>query len=509
MNKILKILPAAAALGNVLSTAMAQDAGKPHIILLMADQQRFDALGAINTAIKTPNLDGLAKDGVLFSNAYTSTPSSTPARAGLLTGCSPWRHGMLGYYKIAEQYPYEMPQMLRDAGYYTFAVGKLHYHPQRNLHGFHGALLDESGRVESPDFVSDYRQWFVSEAPGVDPDATGIGWNAHAGKVYVPDERLHPTRWTGDQAVRFIANYHLDEPLFLKVSFARPHSPYDPPQRYFDLYQNIPIPEPWTGDWCGAFANRPETRDAAFGNFGVEHALDSRKHYYANVTFVDEQIGRIIAILKEKGIYDNALIIFISDHGDMLGDHYHWRKTYAYEGSAHIPFIVKAPKSFKSEAPPGGRMSQPVEIRDVLPSFLDIAQISQPSGMDGLSVLKLLRNPSAQWRPYIDLEHATCYEQNNYWSALTDTHFKYIWFFHTGEEQLFDLSKDPHELKNLAHDRKYTKELLKWRQNMVTHLSERGEPFVKDGKLAILEQTILTGANYPVIDLKNSLSDAK
>jgi arylsulfatase A-like enzyme len=478
--------------------ATAQNAPPRHIILIMTDQQRFDALGVMgNTAIRTPHLDQLAHEGVLFHNAYTSTPSSTPARAGLLTGCSPWQHGMLGYFRVAENYPHEMPRMLRNAGYFTFGVGKMHYTPQRNLHGFHGAVLDESGRVESADFVSDYRQWLAVEAPGLNPDTTGRGWNDHAGSVYLPAEQLHPTQWTANEAIRFVENYSLDQPLFLKISFARPHSPYDPPQRFFDLYRDVALPEPWVGDWCGAFADRPMTPSAAFGDFGTEHALDSRRHYYASVTFVDEQIGRIIAALKEKGIYDNALIIFISDHGDMLGDHHHWRKTYAYEGSAHIPFIVKAPKSFDGKLKAGSTVDQTVEIRDVLPSFLDFAQIPQPSEMDGLSVLALLRDPAAEWRPFIDLEHATCYEKENYWCALTDAHFKYIRFLSTGKEQLFDLTKDPHELKDLAHDRKYGKQLAQWRQYMVEHLSRRGEPYVKDGKLQIVEKTILTGPNYP------------
>jgi hypothetical protein len=102
------------------------------------------------------------------------------------------------------------------------------------------------------------------------------------------------------------------------------------------------------------------------------------------------------------------------------------------------------------------------------------------------------------------VRHATCYEKENYWCALTDTRIKYIWFFHTGEEQLFDLSKDPHELKNLVHDRKYDKELLKWRQNMFNHLSERGDPFVKDGKVAVLERTVLTGSNYPAVKIEKA-----
>lgn len=180
MNNTYKL--ATFALGVFLPvTQYAQQAtDKPNLILIMTDQQRFDCVGAMgNPYISTPNIDALAGDGALFMNAYSSTPSSTPARAGLLTGCSPWKHGMLGYSKVAQKYPYEMPQMLKEAGYYTFGIGKMHYTPQRNLHGYHGALLDESGRVESPDFVSDYRQWFTMEAPGLNPDETGIGWNAH------------------------------------------------------------------------------------------------------------------------------------------------------------------------------------------------------------------------------------------------------------------------------------------------------------------------------------------
>ncbi|MGL4493732.1 MAG: sulfatase-like hydrolase/transferase, partial [Tannerellaceae bacterium] len=148
---------------------------QPHIIFIMTDQHRADALGCMgNKSIYTPHLDKLAKDGTLFTSGYSSTPSSTPARAGLLTGMSPWHHGMLGYGKVAEKYEFEMPQMLRDLGYFTYGIGKMHWAPQTATHGFHGTLLDESGREESPYFKSDYRKWFMMQAPGQDPDATGI-----------------------------------------------------------------------------------------------------------------------------------------------------------------------------------------------------------------------------------------------------------------------------------------------------------------------------------------------
>lgn len=474
----------------------AQNHIQPNIILIMTDQQRADCVGIMgNPYIKTPNTDALARDGALFMNGYSSLPSSTPARASLLTGNSPWKHGMLGYFKVAPKYPNEMPQMMKEAGYFTFGIGKMHWTPQRNLHGFHGTFLDESGRVESEDFVSDYRQWFAMEAPGLNPDSTGIGWNAHQGKEYVLEERLHPTQWTGNEAIRFIENYNQPQPLFLKISFARPHSPYDPPKKYVEMYKNKEVAAPSIGDWSKSFADRPQKDDAAFGDYGIEHALESRRYYYGAITFVDDQIGRIIESLKDKGIYDNSLIIFISDHGDMLGDHHHWRKTYAYEGSSHIPFIVKPPKNMNLKN--NQKIDNVVELRDVLPTFLDVAHVDKPQEMDGMSVLPLLNNPKSNWRKYIDLEHATFYENHNYWAALTDGKTKYIWFFHTGEEQLFDLLQDRGETINLSNNKKYSKELLDWRNLMINHLSERGEPYVKNGALNVFEQTILTSPNYP------------
>ncbi|MFC4870973.1 arylsulfatase [Negadavirga shengliensis] len=470
---------------------------KTHIILIMTDQQRADAVGyAGNKAIKTPNLDQLAADGVVFSNAYSSTPSCTPARAALLTGMAPWNHGMLGYGRVARKYEFEMPRMLREVGYYTYGIGKMHWYPQKALHGFHGTLVDESGRIETEGFISDYRDWFKMVAPGKDPDATGIGWNEHRAGVYQLAEQLHPDHWKADKALEFIENYDLDAPLFLTVSFNRPHSPYDPPERLLDLYQEAEIPEPVIGDWAVGFADFPNTPDAAFGDFGTAHAVNSRRHYYALITFLDEQIGKIIEKLKEKGMYDNSLILFVSDHGDMLGDHHHWRKTYAYEGSAKVPMIIKPPKNI--EIPSSRTIDKPVEIRDILPTFLDAAGSVVPDKMDGNSLLNLLRKPDSPWREFIDLEHATAYQDHNYWCALTDGQEKYIWFFRTGEEQLFDLTKDPHELNNLSMGKPEKAE--KWRRRMVAHLEERGEDFVKDGQLVIREKNLLYSPNYPKND---------
>lgn len=501
--KTLPILSSALVLtsGAGLYAQQAKAQQKPHIILIMSDQHRGDALGCMgNEAVISPNIDRLSQEGTLFCNGYSSTPSSTPARAGLLTGMSPWHHGMLGYGNVAEEYKYEMPAMLREQNYFTFGIGKMHWNPQRALHGFHGTLLDESGRVESKGFISDYRSWLQIQDPGVNPDLTGIGWNEHRAGTYQLPEELHPTAWTSKMACELIRNYNNDSPLFLKVSFARPHSPYDPPKRLLDEYENKDIPAPYIGDWCDRYSTLLDPakadKDAPFANFGAEYAKKSRRHYYASVTFIDEEIGKIIQTLKEKGMYDNALICYVSDHGDMLGDHYHWRKTYPYEGSTHIPYIVKWPASFGIEK--GTKVDAPVELRDLLPTFLELSGAQAPKDMDGISILALMDDSRKNsWRKYLDLEHATCYGEDNYWCALTDGKVKYVWNFHTGQEQLFDLSKDRGELKNLVSDKHYKRTLEELRAAMVKHLSERGEGFVKDGKLVVRKETLLYSPNYP------------
>lgn len=480
-----------------ISALEAQTAKKPNIILIMTDQQRGDCVGWVNPEVKTPHLDAIAREGFCFDNGYSTTPSSTPARAALLTGMSPWHHGMLGYGRVARTYKYELPAMLRKNGYYTFGIGKMHWFPQKALHGFHGTLVDESGRTEQDGYVSDYRDWFKLQAPDQNPDELGIGWNDHTGGTYPLDEKLHPTYWTGETAVEFIHHYKSDKPLFLKVSFARPHSPYDPPQRYLDMYKETKILEPAIGTWAKGFADSPKSPSAAFGDYGVDHAIDSRRHYYAAITFIDDQIGRVIQALKEEGLYENSVILFVSDHGDMLGDHYHWRKTYAYEGSSNVPYMIRLPEQIKTILKPGSHLSQVVELRDIMPTFLDIAGGQVPTDIDGSSLLPLLQDTQPVWREYIDLEHATCYSPDNYWCGLTDGKMKYIWFFHSGKEQLFHLEKDPQEKTDLSDNKRYAKTLVRWRERMVKHLSERGEEYIKDGKLQKLYKTRLYSPNYP------------
>ncbi|MCC6589972.1 MAG: arylsulfatase [Bryobacterales bacterium] len=467
--------------------------------MLMADQHRGDCLGVDgHPVVKTPNLDRIAKEGVRFTGAYSSTPSCTPARGALLTGLSPWNHGQLGYGRVARQYPFEKPRALAEAGYYTQCIGKNHFSPQRNSHGYQSVLLDESKRAETPDFRSDYRAWFYSQAPTFDPDETGLTFNDYRGKPYVLPERLHPTKWTGDCAVNFLESYAKRDPFFLKVSFARPHSPYDPPERFHALYKDAQIPKAAVGKWAAArYSPRSDnSNDIWHGDMGEETVRNSRACYYGNVSFIDEQIGRILGALEKRGWLENTLILYFSDHGDMTGDQNLWRKCYAYEPSARIPFLMRWPKGLLDEQR-GQTMRGPVELRDVFPTLLDAAGIRTQRQLDGASLLRLVKNQGRGWREYIDLEHAACYSPRNQWTALTDGRWKYIFHTYEGEEQLFDLTKDPQEMNDLAADTSAEPKLREWRSRMIAHLEPRGEPFVSGGKLAVRTKATVYSPNYP------------
>lgn len=472
-------------------------ASRPNIILLMADQFRGDCLAADgNPAIQTPNLDRLAREGARFRCAYSSMPTCTPARSGLLTGLAPWNHGMLRMVQMADHYPFVKPRAMKEAGYYTMAIGKNHFHPQRNTHGYDAVLLDESGRAESPEFRSDYRSWFWTEAPGANPDATGIGWNDYTAKPYVLPERLHPTTWTGETAVRFLNSYDRPQPFFLKVSFARPHSPYDPPERFWKRYAGASLPPARVGKWAAKYAPRSWDRDDIWhGDMGAEAVRRARTGYYGSITFIDEQIGRILEALEKRGWLDQTFILFTSDHGDMTGDHHLWRKSYPYEPSARIPMLVRWPAGLIS-APRGQVRTETVELRDVLPTFLDVGGQSARQELDGRSLLPLLSG-KAGWRPYLDLEHGVCYSKENHWNALTDGKRKYIFNAFDGSEQFFDLEKDPFELNDLAPDPGYESQLREWRRRLVEHLAPRGELYVKNGRLQTRPNEGPVSPNFP------------
>ncbi|NUQ01247.1 MAG: arylsulfatase [Armatimonadetes bacterium] len=458
---------------------------RPNIILITTDQQRGDSLSCDgNPCCETPFLDDLASQGARFPHAYTSVPSCIPARTGLYTGMAPWNHGQLGMVGLTDrEYPHTMAGELTAAGYQTRAVGKLHVYPQRKQWGFQHVLLDESSRRESATFISDYHQWFEEHKDGpYGYRDHAIDWNSWMARPSHLPEHLHPTSWTSLEGRRFLSNRDETKPFFLYLSFARPHSPYDPPQPYFDQYdRRDDISLPVVGDWAGIYEGgaRRDDPNAWRADRSLAERRRARVGYYGSVTHIDHQIGLFLYELSALGLLDNSLIVFTSDHGDMVGDHHLWRKTYAYEGSARVPFIVRPPRSLGLE--PGQVIDQTVELRDVMPTLLEAAGVEIPGTVDGASVLPLLRGETAGWRDYIHGEHCTCYspmQENHY---VTDGHEKLIWLPRLDRVQFFNLDEDPLEEHDRAADPAYAERCERWRQRLIAELLPR-EDGLTDGE---------------------------
>ena len=472
---------------------------KPNLILITTDQQRGDCLGCDgHPCVETPYLDELAEQGARFATAYTSVPSCTPARAGILTGMDQWNHGrltMAGSDPL--EYPATLPGELAKAGYHTQGVGKMHFAPQRRLYGFHNLVLDESGRRQE-NFVSDYHEWFDENKDGpYGYRDHSIDWNSWMARPSHLPEHLHPTWWTASEGIKFINHRDPTKPFFLWLSFARPHSPYDAPQTYYDMYIDNPnVPKPHIGDWCDEFDQPVANTNAPFTHRPDAEVHRGRAGYYGNITFIDHQIGRFLYELRrhEPATYNNSLIIFTSDHGDMMGDHYHWRKTYAYEGSARVPFIVKYPDGWN--VPKNKTIDKPVELRDIMPTLLDAAGVDIPDSVDGDSLLKIA-NGDSEWREFVQGEHTSCYTKEQGMQYITDGHEKYIWFHHTGKELFFDLDEDPGECRNLAGKLESKERVEKWRSRLAEVNEKRGDPRGQDGKLVPQPDGALTlSPNY-------------
>ncbi len=462
---------------------------RPNVILLFCDQLRGDALGCYgNPVCATPNLDYLASRGTRFENAYSAVPSCLPARANLWSGQEQWHTGVLGMGRGQGQTPNDFPHTiageLTAAGYRTHLVGKGHFHPQRELMGFQSEELDESGRTLINGFPDEYRTWFEQHAPaGLTPDDHGVFWNSWHARPWHTAEHLHPTAWTMSRALHFLDSRDPDQPFFLNISFARPHSPYVPPQVYWDRYLGEDLPAPYLGDWATMHDDPHQALDpnAWRGRQSARDIHRARAGYYGEVSFIDTQVGRLINHLSRfhPAALRNTWIIFTSDHGDMLSDHHLWRKTYAYEGSTRIPFLVVPPQGQKAQR---AVATEVVELRDVMPTILAAAGVAIPNTVDGSDLAPLLAAPAASWREYIHGEHCTCYSPEQEMQYVTDGRRKLVWLPRLNRYQFFDLETDRSETRDLFAEPERQEEVAQWLGYLTQELAKRDCGWVRDGR---------------------------
>jgi arylsulfatase len=454
---------------------------RPNVILFTTDQHRGDHLSiAGHPVVETPNVDSWVEEGAYFPNAYTEIPSTTGARVVLHTGKGSYHCGLIGYAGQEWDETTSVAHILAQAGYHCINVGWRNMHPRRKLYGYH--LVIPHDLREGDD---DYMEWLKREVgPWAHERGHGCDANGWLARPWHLEERHHPTVWTTEVALEQIAKRDPTKPFFLWCSHLRPHSPYDPPQFYWDMYINRELPEIPIGDWAGVHdkPNPGLSRTAWEGRLTPEQDQRGRAGYMGVITHIDYELGRMMEMLNRYlgGLANNTLWIFTSDHGDMMGDHHLHRKSYAFEGSARIPFVVKYPRGLDV---PTGVFEQVVGLQDVMPTILDVCGVEAPEGVTGQSLLKAARGEP--WREFFHGEHSQCYHPSNAMQYLTDGKEKYVWYPPTGEEQFFDISEDRRELRDLSKEPAHGERVTTWRERLIKLLGDRGDGFSDGEKLLI------------------------
>ncbi len=457
---------------------------RPNVVLITTDQQRGDCVGLDPEApevLQTPNLDWLGSTGAFFGRGYSECPSCIPARRCLMTGTAPAANGVVGFQGTEWEPSHTLAGELSRAGYQTEMIGKLHLHPIRKRYGFDHMQLADGTRGKENDYVD-----WLRERHGrmeVDPGmAHGLSSNGWVGRPHhLPEEQMH-TFWCVDRAMAFLQKRDPSAPFFLNLSFIDPHPPLTPPEVYYDRYINRALPEPVVGDWAPEFDGPrkgldPNAPEICLGAYDMQCA---RAAYYGMVNFIDDQIGRLIQFAR--GVLNESLIIFTSDHGEMLGDHHLFRKTWPYEASARVPYLIRAPQSWG--APESVTCHTPVGLQDIMPTILDACGLEVPETCTGRSLAPVLRGEAVGVRDVLHGEHSGCYAYEHGNHYVTDGHHKYVWYTQTGREHLFDLDEDPLELKDLASGDGAEDRLAPWRKRLIGFLDGRPEGFT-DGETLI------------------------
>lgn len=411
--------------------------GRPNILLLHTDQQRFDTIAALGASpIHTPNLDRLVRMGVTFTHAYSSNPVCQPARHDLITGVSARHHGYYGNTgKPIQDYGLAtIPRLLTESGYQTIAVGKMHFHPWREHHGFaHMYLMEELPDCRENDAYVQYLDQVgyghIRCQHGVRP------LFYHTPQPSRVPEEHHGSAWVAHKTIELLRTRR-DRPFFIFSSWVGPHPPYYVPQSYLDLYRDKPLPPPSPAGSLRQCPPSPESPEA-----GSLHMRRMREAYFAAITLIDTHIGRILDELERAGLLDHTLIVFMTDHGEMLGDRGCYQKMAPYDGAARIPLIVAG-----GDLPANTMVACPVTTWDVSATILDAARVPPPDDPPFLGS-SLLRATTRDPGRTIVFHNAR--GRSRYVAAVGSGH-KFVHWFNGGDEELYDLAADPQELDNLV-----------------------------------------------------------
>lgn len=423
---------------------------RPNIILIMADELRWDCLGyAGNPDVRTPNLDALAGHAVNFTQAICQQPLCVPSRMTVLTGLRPSEHGVRTNETPLPEGAPTFPRLLRDVGYHTAAIGKMHFVPPRADHGFDLMRLAEQdgpGRRED-----DYHAWLADLGKEDRIDHWDQVDRAAAPKTYwlsfgamcsnLP-EPLYSSTWIGDQAVRFLSDT-AREPFFLSVGFIKPHHPFDPPAPWDRLYDPRTLRLP---DGFALPVPEDDARHKAF--FDMRQMTEARfrrvlAHYYATISHIDAQVGRILATLTARGLTNNV-IVFTADHGDYMGQHGLILKSGArpYDALLRVPLLIAGLSGQRR----GVAEPAPVELTDLAPTLLETAEAGALPNCSGCSLVPHLFHEG------LPLREAARAEHGGDMRIVRTASEKLIESADPAMRAYYDLSADPHEFVNRYDD---------------------------------------------------------
>ncbi len=440
---------------------------KPNLLLITADQMRWDSAGfAGNCNVQTPNLDALASRGVVFENAFTPNPICVPARASIMTGnypqvCTGIKNNS-GCIKPGQPL---LTGTLKGAGYRTYASGKLHFVPYsppgkpRLVHGFDEVNLTESGRILSlfdpkgeMEGLEDYFDYLKKSGWKGYSRAHGIGNNDVRPCPSPLPQELYVDSWIADCTIKQV-DRHLkespDRPFFIWMSSPKPHSPCDPPRPYDNLVDPRKIPFP------AGNASDLESRNPYIETVRMTHALDSlspqawqviRSYYYGNISFLDAMIGRVLKHLEGKGLMEDTIVLFTSDHGDLLGDFGGAFKCNHLNGSVRVPFLICGPGIHR-----GRRIADLAGLQDILPTFAEAAGTAINSPVQGESLWKKITGDTEE--PVREVFYSSTMDSPNQSAMTTDGKWKYIYSEGNGTEELYNQKEDPAEVENLAEEK--------------------------------------------------------
>ena len=428
---------------------------RPHIILIMTDQQRFDTLAGWGyDYMSTPHMDRIAGEGVSFRQAFCPGATCIASRAAIFTGMYAHNTGTYSFQHWAEHQNWI--QDLADHGYWCVNIGKMHFSPRDVPGGFHERVIVENptnmthAQGGADDDWGRYLTFHGQTRPN-GRNATDADWlRKHQGVPWHLEERFHSDVFIGDSAVSWIDAYRGDNPLFLMVGLTGPHEPWDPLPRHLDLYAGREMPPRYLRD--GELDEKPpqhRTHLEFHANTRHESQIDLRgasdaeiaemkRHYFAKITTVDEQVGRVLDALERRGWLEDSLLIFCSDHGEMLGDHGLAYKWLMYDPIVHVPLIIRHPGSVSVPS----AVDDLVSLMDLGPTILEAAGVEVPTYIEGRSLLPYLEGDDVEPRQYV-------YCEDNYQIMQRSRTHKLVYYIGQEEGELYDLTKDPHELHNL------------------------------------------------------------